>query len=279
MLVGMKILSGSELVDFIKERQAKQVRALRQAHNIFPKLAIIQTKNDVVIDTYVRLKRVYGQDILIEVELYKIPQSQAKRTIQTLNDDRNIYGIIVQLPLEDKSQTEELLNLVKPEKDVDALGRRAIFDTATPMAINWLMAGYNIELKNKRIVIVGDGRLVGRPLALMWQNSGYDVTVLNNETEDIKNELQHADIVVSAAGSPGVVTSDMLCPDTVVVDAGVASEENKTVGDLEKSVYERQDLIVTPQKGGVGPLTVAALFDNVIRTARMRTEESAHNSD
>lgn len=274
MLVDMKILSGLELVGFIKERQAKQVRGLRQAQNIFPKLAIIQTKDDAVIDTYVRLKKAYGQDILVDVELYKVSQSQAKDTIQKLNQDDSVHGIIVQLPLEDTSETNELLNLVEPKKDVDGLGVEAILDAATPVAINWLIAGYNIELKNKQIVIVGNGRLVGQPLAVMWKNSGYAVTVVDSSTEDIKSEIQKADIVVTAAGSPGVVTSDMLRPDTVVIDAGVASEENKTVGDLASDVYERQDLALTPQKGGVGPLTVSALFDNVIRAARDLTNHT-----
>ncbi len=274
MLVDMKILSGLELVGFIKERQAKQVRGLRQAQNVFPKLAIIQTKDDVVIDTYVRLKKAYGQDILVDVELYKVSQSQAKDTIQKLNQDDSVHGIIIQLPLEDTSETNELLNLVEPKKDVDGLGVEAILDAATPVAINWLIAGYNIELKNKQIVIVGNGRLVGQPLAVMWKNSGYAVTVVDSSTEDIKSEIQKADIVVTAAGSPGVVTSDMLRPDTVVIDAGVASEENKTVGDLASDVYERQDLALTPQKGGVGPLTVSALFDNVIRAARDLTNHT-----
>ena len=268
MLGGMKILSGSELVGFIKERQARQVRALRQANHVFPKLAIIQTKDDLVIDTYVRLKKAYGQDILVEVELHKISQQQAKETIQDLNKDESVHGIIVQLPLEDISQTEELLNMVDPKKDVDGLGVNAALDPATPMAISWLAAGYNIELKNKQIVIVGNGRLVGRPLAAMWESSGYDIEVVDDSTEDIKSKIQQADIVVTAAGSPGVVTSNMLRPDTVVIDAGVASEENKTVGDLAIDVYDRQDLVLTPRKGGVGPLTVAALFDNVIRAAR-----------
>lgn len=274
MLVGMKILNGLELVGFIKERQAKQVRGLRQAHNIFPKLAIIQTKDDLVIDTYVRLKRAYAQDILIEVELYKIPQQQAKEVIEKLNEDNSVHGIIIQLPLDGASETEELLDAVDPKKDVDGLGASAILDAATPMAINWLVAGYNIELKNKRIVIVGRGRLVGQPLATMWEQSGYNVTVVDVSTEDIKTEIQKADIVVTAAGYPGVVASDMLRPDTVVIDAGVASEENKTVGDLAPNVYERQDLILTPKKGGVGPLTVAALFDNVIRAARDLAEHT-----
>lgn len=270
----MKILNGSELASYIKERQAKQVRALRQAYKVLPKLAIIQTIDDPVINTYVRLKQRYGEDILVEVESYRLEESQALDKIRLLNDDNSIHGIIVQLPLRDPSKTDELLNAVAAAKDVDALGASAILDPATPMAINWLLAGYNIELQGKKITIVGNGRLVGAPLARMWARSGYDVTVVDSRVEDLKTVIQASDVVVSAVGSPGLITSDMLRPDTVVVDAATASENGKIVGDTAADVRQRHDLTITPEKGGVGPLTVCALFDNVIRAAR-----STVNSD
>lgn len=268
----MKILNGSELASYIKERQAKQVRALRQAHKVIPKLAIIQTIDDPVIDTYVRLKKTYGEDILVEVESYRLDEDQALSKIGELNVDRSVHGIIVQLPLGDASRTDELLNAVVPAKDVDALGASAALDPATPMAINWLLAGYNVELQGKKITIVGNGRLVGAPLARMWQRSGYDVTVVDSKVEDLKAVIQASDIVVSAVGSPGLITSDMLRPDTVVVDAATASENGKIVGDTAPDVRDRHDLTITPEKGGVGPLTVCALFDNVIRAARSTVE-------
>lgn len=264
----MKILSGSELVGYIKERQAKQVRALRQANNVHPKLAIIQTIDSDVIDMYVRLKMRYGEDILIDVDHHKVSQDKVPAFIESLNADPAIHGIIVQLPLDDPEQTDTVVNLVAPQKDVDALGLHAVLDPATPMAINWLLAGYGIDLKQKNIVIVGNGRLVGAPLARMWQNSGLSVTVLDDQTADIKPILQDAEVVVSATGVAGLITSDMIRPDTVVVDAGTSSEGGKVVGDVAPDVRERHDVSITPEKGGVGPLTVAALFDNVIRAAR-----------
>lgn len=269
----MKILNGAELASYIKARQAQQVRALRQAEGIVPKLAIIQVKDDPVINTYVHLKEEYGQDILIEVEVYKVPQRDIVETIRTLNDDASVYGIIIQLPLEEVEQTEEVLNIVAPAKDVDGLGNNALFDAATPTAINWLLTGYNIELNRKRIVILGNGRLVGSPLARMWRQSGYDVEVLDEQVQDIQGKLKTADIIISATGRPGLLKSDMIPIDSIVVDAGVASEDGKKVGDISPEVYERQDLTMTPKRGGVGPLTVAALFDNVIRAARKAATE------
>ncbi len=272
----MKLLNGAELRDYIKERQAKQVRGLRQAWHVFPKLAIIQCNDTPVIDTYVKLKQRYGADILIDVEVYKIPQSEALATIQRLNKDETVHGIIVQLPLVDPpEQTEEVLNAVAPQKDVDALGANATLDPATPMAINWLLAGYNIDLAGKKIVIIGNGRLVGAPLARMWQNSGYDVQVLTRADGDISQKVLAADVVVSATGTAGLVTARMLKIGAVVVDAGTASEGGVIKGDIAPEVYDtRHDLKITPVKGGVGPLTVAALFDNVIRAARAVANKS-----
>lgn len=269
----MKLLNGSELADYIKVRQAQQVRALRQAHHVFPKLAIVQTIDDPVIDTYIRLKKRYGDDILIDVEHHKVAQADALKTIEMLNADETVHGIIVQLPLAEPSETEKLVNAVSPHKDVDALGEKPDFDPATPMAINWLLAGYNVALTNRKIAIVGNGRLVGKPLAKMWRNSGYDVTVINSVTPNMQEIIRDSEVIVTAAGAPGIITNEMLGPDRVVVDAATASEDGKIVGDVAEDVRERHDLTITPQKGGVGPLTVTALFDNVIRAARATVKD------
>lgn len=264
----MKVLNGAELASYIQERQAKQVRALRQAWLVLPKLAIIRTSDSPVIDVYVRLKARYGEEILVDVDIHYVDEDKALALIAELNADDTVHGIIVQLPLDDPSRTDELVNAVAPEKDVDALGVSAAFDAATPMAINWLLAGYNVELKGKIIVLVGEGRLVGAPLARMWRASGHQVTVVSEPTDGLAQIVQTADVLVTAAGVPGLITSDMLRPDTVVVDAGTSSEGGKIVGDVSADVRDRHDLTITPEKGGVGPLTICALFDNVIRSAR-----------
>jgi methylenetetrahydrofolate dehydrogenase (NADP+)/methenyltetrahydrofolate cyclohydrolase len=264
----MKLLNGSELAGFIKERQAHEVRGLRQALGINPKLAIVVTVEHPAIDVYMRMKARYGDDILVDVETHRVAQADAAATIAQLNADESVHGIIVQLPLEDPAQTDDIVNLVAPEKDVDALGANATLDPATPLAILWLLAGYNVALQGKHIVLVGRGKLVGAPLERMLLASGYDVEVADSKTKDLFSVIASADVVVTATGKPGLITSEMIKENTVVVDAGVAGEQGKTVGDLAADVYERTDLTITPTKGGVGPLTICALFENVIRTAR-----------
>ena len=271
----MKILNGRELADYIKERQVKQVRALRQAHAIAPKLAIVLTIDNPVIDVYIRMKKRYGTDLDVNVEVHRISQTEAPVVIDKLNKDSSVHGIIIQLPLEDPSQTEEIVNLVAPEKDVDALGSKAEFTPATPMAILWLLAGFNIDFTGKKVLLIGRGKLVGAPLEKILKSSGVDVLVADRSTKDLAQRTLDADILITATGSPSILFPDMIKQGAVVVDAGVASEDGKTVGDVAESVYERDDLTITPTKGGVGPLTVTALFDNVIRAARETIDTTA----
>jgi methylenetetrahydrofolate dehydrogenase (NADP+) / methenyltetrahydrofolate cyclohydrolase len=269
----MRLLNGSELASFIKERQAHQVRALRQARHTVPRLAIVQTIDNPVIDAYVALKKRYGADILVEVDAYKIDQDQLRSVVERLNSDPSVHGIIIQLPLADQSATQSAVDAVDPIKDVDGLGANAVLDPATPLAINWLVAGYNIDLAHKKIALIGNGRLVGAPLSKMWKNSGYDVTVFDQDSTDMESQLPQFDVIVTAAGVPGLVSSAVVKQGAVVIDAGTAAEHGKIVGDVASDVRERDDVTMTPEKGGVGPLTVAALFENVIRAAQSTVKE------
>jgi len=264
----MKILDGLELSGYIKERQLKQSRALRQSWRVIPHLAIVYTGDNPVINTYMRLKCEYAKDIAVEVDIFNPSEAELLNQINVLNNDENIHSIIVQLPLSDISQTEAAVTAIADEKDVDGLGGGSVFTPATAMAIDWLLAGYNVTLQNKKIAIVGNGRLVGAPLADLWKKAGLNVSIYDINTLDLASEIKSSEIIVTATGVPNLITSDMISPKSVVVDAGTAAEHGKIVGDLASDVRSRQDLTITPEKGGVGPLTVTALFDNVLLAAR-----------
>lgn len=270
-----KLLYGDELADYIKERQAKQVRALRQAEHIVPKLAIIKsTAASPVIDTYIRMKRRYGNDILIETVVETLDEAAMPEVIERFNCDDSVHGIIVQLPLKESVLTDKIVRLVAPHKDVDGLGIDPDFTSATAEAIDWLLAGYGVELAGKKIAIVGNGRLVGAPLAKLWLQNGYNVTVLDDQSGDITPILHNSNVIVSATGVPRLIQSDMVPVDAILVDAGTASENGVIVGDVDPAIYlMRDDLKLTPKKGGVGPLTIATLFDHVIIAARRVAEQ------
>ena len=271
----MKELNGRELADYIKERQIHDVRNLRQAHGIIPRLAIVRTNPDPVVDSYMKLKQSYGDDILVEVDVHTVLQADCPELIDKLNADESVHGIIVQIPLPDPLRTTEILNAVNPAKDVDGLAEISNFDPPTPLAISWLLAGYNIELRGKHIVIVGHGRLVGRPLAKIWQLSELDVTIVDKQTQDLARETLAADVLVCATGVAGLITADMVQPKAVIVDAGVATDSNGLVGDIAEDVRLLPNIKITPIKGGVGPLTVCALFENVIIAARRTVLKTA----
>jgi methylenetetrahydrofolate dehydrogenase (NADP+)/methenyltetrahydrofolate cyclohydrolase len=142
----MKVLNGLELAEFIEERQVHDVRRLRQAEHVQPKLAILVTIEHPAIDVYMRMKQRYGTDILVDVDVHRVQQSEVRQVIMQLNDDPSVHGIIVQLPLEDPSETDEIINLVARQKDVDGLASVSDYEPATALAILWLLNGYNVEL-------------------------------------------------------------------------------------------------------------------------------------
>ena len=265
-----KILDGKELAGFIKERQAHVVKILRSKKQ-FPCLVIIRDSDNPVITKYVNLKCRYGEDIGIKVIDEKVGSvAEAKTAIEKYNHDEAVSGIIVQLPLVDIAETESVVNLIDSKKDVDGLanyeGREKdrIFDSATATAINWLLAGHNIDLKNQKIAIVGRGKLVGAPLIRMWRNSSLELEVFHRGSDF--NKLKNFDIIVTATGNPHLIESSMIKAGAVIIDAGTASEGGHLVGDISDEIRAREDLVaITPKIGGVGPLTVSVLFDNVLR--------------
>ena len=284
----MKELNGRELAGFVKERQAQVVRELRAGAlggvKRIPKLVIIRDSDNPVIAKYVELKKRYGEDIGVEVIDKLVDgidgKNGAKAAVIAANKDASVSGIIVQLPLVDTKRTDEVVNLIAPEKDVDGLSQVGIledgsvaknamrkFESATATAINWLLTGYNIELTGgKKVALVGRGRLVGAPLERMWRASGVDVTVFRHNSD--LSLLKNFDVIVTATGVPHLIKNDMVAPGAVVVDAGTASEDGVLVGDVDDEVRPRNDLTaITPKIGGVGPLTVSVLFEDVIAAA------------
>lgn len=263
----MKILNGEELADFIKERQAHEVRSLKKA----PTLLIIRDSDNPVITKYVNLKAKYGEDIGVKVIDFKAENStKIKEKILSANSDSEIDGIILQLPIVEKDKTDELTALIAPEKDVDGLSNKpGAFDSATATAILWLLAGYDINLKTAKIALVGRGKLVGAPLYKMFADSNYSVDIFHRG--DDLTTLSDYDIVITATGVPGLITNDLIKSGAVVVDAGTASEKGILKGDLADEVRNRTDLsAITPRIGGVGPLTVTCLFDHVLQAAKLR---------
>ena len=234
----MKLLSGKDLAGFIQERHSGIVRSLSRP----PRLAIVRLGHDEATKRYVGVKMRYGKSIGIAVQDYLEAEDTIVERVKQLSGDDAVTGVIIQ--------------------DVDGLTDGSPFDPATPKAILWLLAGYNLALAGK-IVIVGQGRLVGRPLADILEDSGNEVVRCDETTSDVAAKVRDADIIISACGQADIITRSMVKPGAVVVDVGAPQPE------VCADVATVTDVKLTPNPGGVGPMTVAALFDNLIIAAQI----------
>jgi len=218
--------------------------------------------DDVATSHYIAAKIRYGEEIGVPVTVFTETDATILARVKALNSQQPVTGIIIQLPLSPVDLTEDVLAALDPAKDVDGLGSGQFYDAATPKAVLWLLAAYNIDLKNQQIAVVGQGRLIGRPLADALKVSGEHVDRIDITTKNATAKVAAADIVICATGTTAAVTSDMVKPGAVVVDCGSPSSE------LSPELLARTDITRTPNPGGVGPMTVAALFDNLLIAAQ-----------
>jgi methylenetetrahydrofolate dehydrogenase (NADP+)/methenyltetrahydrofolate cyclohydrolase len=253
----MKLLDGLEVADYIKERHIRQSARL----SVMPKLIIFHDAKTPAGAAYLRAKQQYGEDIGVEVIVFEVATEDLMSAIKEAGADKEVTGIIVQLPLADSAYAEKALTAIPHHKDVDGLRAQEPYQSATPKGIIWLLAAYNVELKGKRIAIIGQGKLVGAPLSDILESSGYDIDRIDIDSAEIASRLLAADIIISATGSPEHLTSAMVKDGAIIVDAG------SPLSELAPGLAVRRDITKTPNPGGVGPMTVAALFDNVLLAA------------
>jgi len=250
----MKLLDGSEVAGYIMGRHAGQARSFDAPL----RLAIVREGHNPAIEKYLPVQKRYAEDIGVELDVYAETAETLVDRVKSLGADPAVTGIVVKLPLAHPELTDAALAAVPVAKDVDGLAPGTRFEAATPKAVSWLLAAYNVDLAGRVLAVVGQGRLVGKPLADAWEASGYKVLRLDDSTTDLAEQLRGADVVVAATGVPGVITADMLQPGAVVVDVGSPASE------LAADVRDRTDLTITPNPGGVGPMTVVSLFDNLL---------------
>ena len=244
---------------------------------IRPSVAIIQIGDDERSNTYIRLKEEACNRVGIYCRIYKFEEDTPELTIinkiKELNNDDYVNGIILQLPLPLKYNEKRLINTILNSKDIDGLtdintgrlinGRKSVIP-CTVDAIMQLLKEYNVELEGKKVTIVGKGKLVGRLLINVLLNAGATVTVCHSKTADLKHHTLDADIVISAVGKKKLITEDMINKDSIVIDVGCIYEDGKMYGDVDFDKVAKKASLITPNIGGVGPLTVAMFIKNVI---------------
>lgn len=273
----MEIIDGRKIRDQILENLKGEVRNLKTT----PTLAIILVGGNKASAAYVRQKSLAGEKIGAKVIVKNlnsdISKDELENLINQLNRDTSIHGIIIQLPLPKHLNEEEISDKVLPERDVDGFVPGSKFRPATAMGVVELLKRSGVEIKGKNAVVVGRGKVAGRPTAELLREEGARVEVVHSKTENPAEITKKADILVSAVGKPNLITADMVKPGAVVIDIGTnpidlvtnnISPKTKLVGDVDFDEVSNIASKITPVPGGVGPMTVAALMQNLVTAAR-----------
>lgn len=268
------VIDGKKIAEQIKSKLRERIRQFSKA----PKLAIILAGDDEASHIYVRNKQKAAAEIGLQTALFHlnndVKEDELLNLILQLNENKNINGIIVQLPLPEHLQTGKIINAISPLKDVDGFtpyntgllqnNEQPYFIAATPLGIMYLLSSVCPLLCGKNVVIIGASLIVGRPLATLLLNQECTVTITHIHTQNIKEITKKADIVVAACGVAKMVKADWIKKDAVLIDVGINREQGKICGDIDYENVQNKALAVTPVPGGVGPMTVAMLLKNTV---------------
>ena len=230
------------------------------------KLVIIAVGDNVVSAKYLARKQKFGEAVGVETVLHEfvadVCEAELVEHLEKLANDGNVSGIVIQLPLPKHLNEEKLLALVPAEKDIDALSPEARVLPPVVAAVKEILERNDVSVEGKKAVVVGRGRLVGRPTALWLAQNGAEVEVIDSATKDPVTVIAEADIIVSGAGQPGLIKPEMLKEGVVLIDAATSEADGKLAGDADPACADKCSLF-TPVPGGVGPLTIACLFKNL----------------
>jgi methylenetetrahydrofolate dehydrogenase (NADP+)/methenyltetrahydrofolate cyclohydrolase len=271
------IINGKQIAKEINTSLKSEIKKLARE----PQLDIVYAGDDPVIENFLKIKMRFGREIGAKTIVHLFSEDVAEKTlvavIQKIGTDKKSNGIIVQLPLPKGLDVQNVLNAVPPEKDVDVLSDAA-FDlfvkndnaNIPPVAGAFveILKQNDVEVKGKKVVIMGRGRLVGKPFAVCMKKAGADITLLNSTTGDPMPHLLTADIIAIGIGKPHFLKPEMIRDGAIILDGGTGKKDGKIVGDADPSCAEKC-AIFTPVPGGIGPITVALLFKNLIRNLTM----------
>lgn len=273
-----EIINGKKLAKEIREDLKIKCEEIKEI-GIKPKLAVIMVGDDRASQVYIRNKSKVCDEIGIEFEEHlldaNIEQEVLIDLIEKLNKDKNIHGILLQSPIPKHLDINEAFRTIAPEKDVDGFNplnvgklclNQETFVSCTPYGIMKMFEAYDIDLTGKNVTIIGRSNIVGKPLIQCCLNKNATVTVCHSKTKNLKQHTQNADVVIAAIGKSKFVTEDMIKPGAVVIDVGInRSDDGNITGDVDfENVYNKASYI-TPVPGGVGPMTIAMLMNNVIK--------------
>ena len=282
------IIDGKGLAKKIRENLKIECDELK-AKGINPKLAVVMVGDNPASKVYVRNKSRACDEIGITYEEFlldeNITQQELNDLIKNLNDKKEVNGILLQSPLPDHLNINEAFKTISYRKDVDgftpsSVGKLAIgedtFISCTPFGVIKMLEEYNIDVEGKEVVILGRSNIVGKPLIQCCLSKNATVTVCHSKTKNIEQHTKRADILIAAIGKAKFVKQDMVKKGAVVIDVGInRTEDGKLVGDVDFENVEKVASYITPVPGGVGPMTIAMLMNNVIKAARVQNDKNS----
>ena len=280
----MQLIDGKNLAQKVQGNVAKEVEELKQVKNIVPGLAVLLIGDDPASHAYVKMKAKACEKVGFYSITHNMPdtisQDEIIATIEMMNANPRIDGILVQLPLPKHIDTDRILEVIDPKKDVDGfhaynVGRLVTgldsFVACTPLGVMKMFEEYEIDLEGKDVCVVGASNIVGKPMASLLLNANATVTVTHIFTKDLKAHTSTADIVVVGVGVPGLIKEDMVKEGAIVIDIGINRlEDGSLVGDVDFKNVAPKCSYITPVPGGVGPMTIAMLLSNTLKSAKQR---------
>ena len=275
-----RVIDGVKLAASIREDVAARAVVLAK-QGVKPGLAVILVGQDPASQVYVRNKVAACEKAGLHSVLEQYPADMTQEAllsrIETLNTDRRIHGILVQLPLPKHIDSHRVIETIAAQKDVDGfhvsnagllMTGTPLFRPCTPYGVMKILESEHVVLRGAVAVIVGASNIVGKPMAMLLQAAGATVTICNSKTRDLAWHTRHADIVVVATGKPGMVTGDMIKPGAIVIDVGInRGADGKLCGDVDYASVKEVAGAITPVPGGVGPMTIAMLLVNTLEAA------------
>jgi len=279
----MEILDGKALAKKIETNVKQEVEQLKESCGCTPGLAVILVGQDPASAAYVNMKKKACDRVGFYSITHEMPetisQEAIEKTIKMLNNDSNVDGILVQLPLPPQIDTTKILELVDPAKDVDGfhpfnVGRLVTnldgFVPCTPLGVMELLAEHNIDVKGKNCVVVGASNIVGKPMASLLLNADATVEVCHIYTDDLKRHTLAADIILVGVGVINLIKEDMVKEGAIIVDIGInRTDDGRLVGDVDYENVAQKCSYITPVPGGVGPMTISMLLSNTLKAAKI----------
>ncbi len=275
------VINGKEIAKEIRKKISEEIVILKKRYNITPVIATVIVGNDLSSKLYLKLRDIACSEVGIISKHFNfnvnVSEQEILQTIQELNNDSSVHGILIQYPVPNQLSQEKLMQIISNRKDVEGLnpinlGCTFIGDEylvpCTPLSVLTILEHEHIALKGKDIVIINHSNVVGKPLAAILLNRNATVAICHVFTKNLKQYTSKADIIITGAGIPKLITTDHIKENAIVIDVGIVETKDGVCGDVDFSAVKEKASIISPVPGGVGPVTIACSLENMVKTYR-----------